>query len=385
MAFKKENGIVASFATALTLLLASGCAKKSLEEPAGPETKGRVVGVVPARKTGLKITLTLSGEFKPFQEVDVHAKVAGYIKKIDVDVGDKVTTGQTLAVLEVPELDAQVLEANAALAKARSAHEVAHLAYTRLRKASETRSGLIAPQELDDAQAKDSESEAQIAVAEAEQQRVSVLAFYSRITAPFTGVITKRYADTGALIQAGTSSSTTTLPVVRLAEYDKLRLVLPVPESVAAQIRVGTNVRVRVGALHRTFDGKVARFADNLDRQTRSMETEIDVPNQDGSLIPGMYAEALLELAQNSAALTIPIQAVSRNGAEVTVLLVGAGDKLEERKVTLGLVGTKRVEVLTGLQAGDRIVIGSRSQSRPGEVVRPQPIEEAGDEAEGEL
>jgi len=337
----------------------------------------RPAAVAVAKRAPLANTLSLSGEFKPFQEVDLHAKVAGYIRHISVDVGDRVQVGQVVAVLEVPELEAEVQGAAASLERAKSAHAAAHFAYLRLKQASEARPGLIAPQELDDAFARDKELEAQVEVSEANQKQQTALSDYTRITAPFTGVITQRYADTGALIQAGTSSNTQAMPVVRLAEDDRLRLVLPVPESAVPQIHLGTAVRVRVQALDRTFEGRVARFSSDLDRQTRTMETEIDVANPDGRLVAGMYAETVLYLGRKESALTIPVEAVSRKGSESTVLVVGSNDRLEERRIELGMEGTTRVEALTGLREGDRVVIGNRSEFRVGEQVQPRVIETA--------
>jgi RND family efflux transporter MFP subunit len=373
-------GVVAAIA-----LFASVFAKARAPRPEAAGAAAPIAPVAVARKTPIRTTLTLSGEFKPFQEVDLHAKVAGYIRTISVDVGDRVHSGQVLAELEVPELVAQLQEAGASLDRARSTHEASHQAYVRLKQASDQRPGLIAAQELDDAYARDRASEAQVTETEAAQRRASALSDYSKIVAPFAGVVTKRYADTGALIQAGTSSSTQALPVVRLAEDARLRLVLPVPESAVRRIHVGTAVDVRVPALDRTFEGRVARFADALDRATRTMETEIDVSNTDATLVPGMYAETELELLKKDGSLTIPIQAVSRNGKEATVLLVGPGNRIEERPVQIGVEGARRLEVVSGLAEGDRVVIGSRSQFRPGESVEPRPIEEPKDGGEGSL
>jgi RND family efflux transporter MFP subunit len=344
--------------------------------------------------------LTIAGEFKPFQDVDVHAKVAGYIRTIYVDVGDHVKEGQTLAVLEVPELAAQLAGADAAvraaqqqinraqsdLQRAQSTHSAAHSAYARLKQAADSRAGLVAQQEVDDAQAKDLGAEAQVQSAEAElsgakqqlevaqanQRQYTALSEYTRITAPFAGVITNRYADTGALIQAGTASSTQAMPVVKLAQTSKLRLVLPIPESVASQIHLGDPVKVRVQALDQEIEGKVSRFADSLDRQTRTMETEIDFDNRDGRLIPGMYTETRLSLREKKNALTIPLEAVSRNGDDATVLAVNAQNVIEERHVKLGIEDSAQVEVLSGLTDQDRVIIGNRSQFRSGQKIQPK-------------
>ena len=347
-------------------------------------------------------TLKISGEFKPFQDVDVHAKVAGYIKAIYVDVGTHVKQGQTLAVLEVPELAAQLAGADAAvrraneeigraqgdLERAKSSHAASHLAFKRLSDAAKTREGLVAQQELDDAQAKDLEAEAQVAsaksalsaaqqeleVAQANKRQVAALSGYTQIAAPFTGVITNRYADTGALVAAGTSSSTQAAPVVRLAQISTLRLVLPVPESVAAQIHLKDPVKVHVQALNQDIQGRVSRFADSLDLQTRTMETEIDCENRDGRLIPGMYTESEISLNQEPNALTLPLEAVVRNGNDATVLAVNSQNVLDERHIKLGLEDNARVEVLSGLSEGDRVVIGNRSQFHSGQKVQPKNV-----------
>jgi RND family efflux transporter MFP subunit len=361
-----------------------------------------VVAVARAERRTIANTLTISGEFKPFQDVDVHAKVAGYIKVIYVDVGDHVKQGQTLAILEVPELAAQLAGADAAarrakeeigraqgdLERAKSAHAATHSAFSRLSDAAKTRQGLVAQQELDDAQAKDLESEAQVSsakaafsaaqqeleVAQANQKQMAALSDYTHITAPFAGVVTNRYADTGALVAAGTSSSTQAMPVVRLAQVSVLRLVLPIPESIAAQIHLRDPVKVHVQALNQDIEGKVSRFADSLDLQTRTMQTEIDCENSDSRLIPGMYTETELSLREKENALTIPLEAVVRNGNDATVLAVNSQNILEERHVKLGLEDNARIEVLSGLSEGDAVVIGNRSQFRSGQKVRPKQV-----------
>jgi RND family efflux transporter MFP subunit len=347
---------------------------------------------------------TLSGDFVPFQEVDVHAKVSGYIRKLYVDVGDRVKTGQLIAVLEVPELNAQLQGAEAAarrsedsvrraksdLSRAQSLYVATHLDYTRLKQASDARPGLIAQQELDDAEAKDKEAEGQVSadqaafseaqnqlgVAIADQKQFSAMADYTHILAPFDGVITRRNVDTGALVQAGTGSNAQGLPVVSVAQTDLFRLTLPVPESAVPSIHLGTTVTVHVQTLNRDFEGKVARFSDAVDEQTRTMHTEVDVRNKDGSLVQGMYAEVVLNLTNNQTSLVVPLQAVTRNGSKATVLIVNAQDRIESREVQTGIEGTNSVQVLSGLNADDRVVIGSPNEFQPGELVAPKIIAE---------
>jgi RND family efflux transporter MFP subunit len=404
------SGIIICAICLAILFRASG---KKAKADQREESSLRPVAVSIIKRGPLVNTLTLSGAFRPYQEVDVHAKVAGYIRKIYVDVGDHVKAGQVLAILEVPELNAQVMGAKADMHRSRDAirraqseieraeseHSAYHAAYTRLKQASEARPGLIAEQELDDSFAKDKESEAQAssarsalaesqsqhASAEANLNRLAALEAYSHITAPFSGVVTKRYADTGALIQAGTSSDTQSMPVVQLAEWSRLRLVVPVPESAVPQLHLGSTVQVHVSALNRDFEGRVARFADALNDETRTMHTEIDVENTNGTLVEGMYAEARLVLTQNKNALTVPVQAVERNGSGASVLIVDSQGQIQERQVKLGTEGSDRVEVLSGLAENDRVIIGSRSEFRAGDKVQPKVVADGMAESEAKL
>jgi RND family efflux transporter MFP subunit len=392
----------------LVILRFSG---KNAKAGASPSSSLQLVGVALVKRTAIANSLSLSGAFRPYQQVDVHAKVAGYIRQIYVDVGDHVKAGQILAILEVPELNAQVAGARAdirrdqdairrsesEIQRAQSTYTAYHSAYTRLKQASESRPGLIAEQELDDSLAKDKEGEAktesaratlaesqsQLAVAHAALDRLSALEAYSRITAPFAGVVSKRYADTGALIQAGTASETQSMPVVQLEEWSRLRLVVPVPESAVPALQLGSMVKVHVSAMNRDFDGKVARFADSLDEETRTMHTEIDVENADGTLKDGMYAEAKITLKQQNDALTVPVQALDRNSSGASVLIVDAEGHVELRQVKLGVEGSNRVEVVSGLAENDRVIIGNRSELHPGEKVSPKLVNENNLEAEG--
>jgi RND family efflux transporter MFP subunit len=361
-----------------------------------------VARVAPA---DLAKTELLTAEFRPYQEIEVHAKVAGYLKQIFVDVGDRVKVGQTLAILEVPEMaddvvhaaaamrrsEAEVQHAREEMAHAEAVHDAAHLAYQRLAEVSKTRPNLVAQQEIDDARAKDLASEAGVSAAKAslaaaqqaldvsksDVQRTNTMVAYSKITAPFTGVISKRYADTGAMIQAGTSSQSQAMPLVRLSQIDLLRLILPVPEQIVARIHIGQPVEVRVPSLDRTFPGKVARFSDTVSTATRTMETEVDVPNPNLQLVPGMYAEALLTLDRRENTLAIPLQAVSIQGDKATVFVVNRENKVEERPVRLGIQTANRAEVIAGLNDGDFVVVGNRSQIQAGLKVNPKQVEVA--------
>jgi RND family efflux transporter MFP subunit len=198
---------------------------------------------------------------------------------------------------------------------------------------------------------------------------------YARITAPFDGVITNRYADTGAMIQAGTSSQTQAMPVVQLSQNDLLRLDIPVPESVVAQVHLGEPVQVRVPSLGRTIDGKVTRFADKVDMDTRTMLAEIDVPNPKLQLVPGMYAEATTVLEKKTGVLSVPVQAIDRHANGASVLVATPQGVLEQRDVQLGLETPNAVEITSGIKNGEMVVVSSRGLLRPGEKVKVKRVE----------
>jgi RND family efflux transporter MFP subunit len=283
---------------------------------------------------------------------------------------------------------AELARAKDELQRAESSHTIAHLSYTRLSEVAKQRTGLIAQQEIDDAQGKDLTAEAQISAAKssvaaaeqqvqvssAEVQKVKTMFEYTRVTAPFAGVITKRYADTGAMIQAGISSSTQAMPVVKLSQNSLLRLIFPVPESAVPTVHVGQQVNVRVSTLNRSFPGRVARFADKVSSSTRTMDTEVDVSNPDLVLIPGMYADASLTLDRRNAVLTIPIFAadLGSDGTSGGVLVVTSQNRVESRKLQLGVQTETKVEVRSGLREGELVVTGNRANLKSGQEVRPK-------------
>jgi RND family efflux transporter MFP subunit len=395
-------------AIGMGLMAAGACSRPQAESRTASDVPA--VAVAQVMRGSVAQRLTVAAEFRPYQEIDVHAKVAGYVKAINVDVGDRVHAGQLLAVLEVPELqdelrqDAasvgraaeEVNRAEADLERAKSAHEVAHLSATRLASASKAQPKLIAQQDLDEAAGHDRVAEAQVAtakaavaaargqldVAKAAHAKAETLVAYARIAAPFAGVITHRYADTGAMIQAGTSSQTQTMPLVRLSENAMLRLVIPAPESAIARIRVGTPVDVSVQSLDRTIPGRVARIADRLDVDTRTMRVEVDVPNRDLALVPGMYANASVVLDEAKDVIVAPVQAIDRTDTHARVLVVTPDHRVEPREVTLGLEAADRVQVVAGLKTGELIIVGNRAQLRAGSIVAPKPMAATGDGTE---
>lgn len=377
--------------------LSIGCHQShtSGEENLPPAAVARV------ERAPLSNHLEIAGEFLPYQEVEIHAKVAGYIRKIYVDIGDRVHAGQLLAELEVPEMTAQVegaqagvqrsqeeiLRARSAVTRAEADHAALHAAAQRLQQASDARPGLIAQQELEDAQAKDNSSGAEVEAAkselsameqalggaQAEHRHYASLADYSHITAPFDGIVTWRYADTGALLQAGTSNAGS-MPVVKLAQVNVLRLRLPVPESLAGYVHIGDEAKIHVQANGQEITGKVIRTTGELDLATRSMQVEIDLPNSDGKLTPGMYADVTLDIQRSANGLTVPVNAVDRSQSAPFALVVNEQGRIEKKTIRLGMETPNRVEVVDGLKEGERVVVANLSSFSPGEAVDAREI-----------
>ena len=386
----------------LAAILALGAGSCSSGRDAQVEASSQqlvAVGVTNVIKKTMSRQITLSSELVPFQEIDVYAKESGYVQTLSVDYGTHVKAGQVMATLEIPELQAQLQEDQAEIKNAvnqvsRADHELKrydaqynalHLEYTRLNQVFETQPGIVAQQEVDDAQGKDlaassqvdagkaglEAAQSQLAAAKAKLVHDQALFDYSKITAPFPGVVTERYANLGTLVQAGTSSSTQAIPIVRLSQDDLFRLVIPVPESYVRFIHIGDQVGVRVPSLNRTFPGKVARFSVDVREDTRTMHTEVDVSNSDRVLMPGLYAEAELGLDQKENVLAVPLQAVSHEGNRTSVLVVNREGKLEGREVQVGLQTTSDAEIISGLNEGEEVVVSDRSGLKAGQQVRP--------------
>ncbi len=387
---------------ALAAILTASCSRNGHAEMNEPPT-ATPVGVTRAVRMPIQRELTLSSELVPFQEIDVYAKESGYVHELKVDYGTHVKEGQLMAVLEIPELEAQLQQDQAAinnmseqvshagkeLNRVEAQHQVAHLQYDRLKTVSDTKPGLVAQQEVDDWQGKDLALEAQVEAAKAGLQSAQselaqaqarlkhdqVLYDYARITAPFAGVVTERYANMGTLMQAGTSSSTQALPLVKLSQDDLFRLVIPVPESDVPYIHIGDPVNVRIPALNKSFPGKVTRFSVDVKSDTRTMHTEVDVPNPNRVLVEGMYAETILHLEHKNAALAVPLQAVDHAGEGTTVMIVNPSNKIEVRNVTLGVQNAGYAEVLAGLTDGEQVVVSDRGSLKAGELVQPKTVD----------
>ncbi len=396
------KGVLLVAAVAGLLAGCSGTQKVDASNAPAAETAVSVA-VANVERRPISRTLTISSELVPYQEIDLYAKESGYLKQLLVDYGTRVKKGQLVAVLEIPELEMQLQQDAAAIKNQQGLIEqyqhqaervgaqvnMYELQFKRLKSVADAKPGMVAQQEVDDADdkylaaqaqleaAKSSVASAQseLAAAQAREQRDRVLYDYSKIYAPFTGVITQRYANEGTLVQAGTSSSTNVLPIAKLSQDDLFRLVIPVPESYVKYIHVGDPVAVHVSSLDRNFPGTVKRFSTDVNQSTRTMHTEVDVPNQNGVLMPGLYADATITLEKKNNALCVPLQAVNQGGNADTVDVVTPQNRIEVRPVQLGLESANWAEVVSGLSGGEKVVVSDRASLKAGNPVTPRPAE----------
>ena len=355
----------------------------------GPRTNPRIA-VTLSRRADLADQLKLSAEFLPFQEINVYARVAGYVRQIRVDVGDRVHAGNVIAVLEIPEIDNDLQRAAAAteravqeVVRAKAAYDEAHLNFERLSEVLKQQPNLIAQQEIDQARARDDTLRASWIAAQsaerearANQAKYTTMVAYSRITAPFAGVVTKRYADTGSLMGAGTGAGSQAL--IRLSQVDPLRLILPVPESAVSKVRVGTPVQISIQSSKQVLSAVVTRTSGRIATETRTMHVEVDVPNPGLTMAPGMYATATLELENRKQAVSIPVEALQeKNDAAANIFVLGKEHKIEERRIKTGMETPTRIEVISGLNEDEMVVLGGRGRYQPGQFAEPKLVTES--------
>ena len=352
--------------SALPLLGMLGC-EAGRADPTPRVAPAAVAVVRPKRGTVVR-SITLPGDLVGFYEAALHAKVSGYLKSIAVDKGDTVTQGQVLAEIEVPELQQKLKRARANL-------EIRRLTQERLEHVWNTDKRLVAREDVDIAESKFQQ-------AQAEMEELEALMNYTHIVAPFDGVITGRFVDPGALIQASGSQPKSAsqssapmkgenMPVVSVADISKLRVYVYVPENEASAIREGIPATLTLKEFPgRQFTGTVARFTRALDLSTRTMLTEVDLNNPQHELYPGMYADVRLDLARHPDALQLPTTAIAAAESDTFVYVV-RDNHLVKTPVKLGIGTEGWVEITTGLGGTEQIVKNLSPALSDGEVVQP--------------
>jgi len=336
----------------------SGCKPSSAEPEKAPPA---AVQAVQPKRGPITRSITLPGEIKAYQQATLYAKVAGYLKTITVDKGDQVKEGDLLADIEVPELIAEETRGKAEV-------EVADLDYQRLSESRKKAPDLVTPQSVDDAKGK-------LDVAKATLERTETLLGFAKITAPFSGIVTKRMVDPGAFIPAATSGSTAqNAAIVTLADFNTVRVQVAVPELESSLVATGQPVKVSVEGLSgRSFDGKITRFSYALDEASRTMLAEIELPNPKLELRPGMYASVKIGIERKDDALLVPVEAlvVEKTGASVFALADG---KAKKTRVQTGFNDGTDVEIISGVKTGQRVILAGKRSLSDGQ---PVTVEEA--------
>ena len=321
------------------------------ENQAGPHVLVSQVSQAPATRD-LKLPATIRG----FDETDIYAKVPGYLKTLKVDKGDRIHKGQLLAILTSPELDQQV-------ANARANYNLAVI--TDKRNQALLRAQVIAQQTADETHASMLQAKATLAQDVANQQ-------YETITAPFDGIVTARYIDPGHLVPANTSPGTPgSGAIISIARYKPLRVFTYVPQNIAPFIRNGDAATITAaGYPGRKFTGTITRHPDALSPDTRTMLVEVDLPNEDEALYPGMYATAEFTVAMGTGAPMVPDDALVFRDGKVYVPVV-RNNQLHLAEVTLGYDNGQTVEVLSGINSSDKVAVNVGQAARDGENVQP--------------
>jgi RND family efflux transporter MFP subunit len=344
------------------------------------------VEVVRAQNAPPIQTLVLPGETRGWYSSLIYARVTGYVAKWQVDIGDRVTKDQVMAVIDTPDLDAQLDAARAQLeaseAEAKVKESDADFAKTTWVRWQTSAKGLVSEQEREDKKAHYQSSVAQLNVARARinldranVDRLTFLTRFKQVSAPYDGVITERRIDIGDLVTAG---STNTAPMFGIAQSERIRVFADVPQSARIDLGVGQLAKVTAAELpNRVFEGAVTRTSQAADPRARTMRVEIDLDNADGALVPGIYLQVAFTLQPRSA-VQVPASAMIFRGSGPEVAVITDGDAVKFQGVSIARDNGKFVEIASGLSEGDRVAVNISNQITDGEKVS---VREMADEA----
>jgi len=334
-----SSSIVPTLLATLILCVVAATESHSADGPKAIEVK-----VVRPTRGEIIRYVKLPGSIRANQQATLYAKVAGYLKTLTVDKGDRVQAGQSLGEIEVPELQAE-------LAKYKAEVKVAESDYDRSSTAQKKAPDLVTPQSVDDARGR-------LDVARANQERTETLLGYARIVAPFSGIVTARFVDPGAFIPSATSASAAqTAAIVTIADFNTVRAQVALPEVEASLAKVGQPIKFTVeGLAGKTFEAKISRFSYALDEATKTMLVEADLPNPELELRPSMYAVVRVGLDKHSDALLIPVDALVMERANAFAFVVEGG-KAKRKPIQIGFNDGSKVEVVGGLAANEPVIL----------------------------
>ncbi len=326
------------------------------------------VTVVSSQKPNEAANLVLPGSTQAIQETALYARTNGYVRKWNVDIGAKVEAGQLLAEIETPEVDQELNQARANVAQAIANADLARATLTRWQQLVDQK--VVSPQEFDEKRSAADARAADLRVAQANVKRLEELQGFEKIVAPFTGIVTARNIDNGNLVSAGSGQ---TAPLFRLAQTDTLRIYVTVPQTQSRSIAPGQSATVSVREIpDKTFSAKVVRTAGAIDPASRTLLTELQLPNEDDQLFPGMYAEVKFALPQDGHTLLVPGNSVMIRSDGPKVLVVDAKQTIRARAVKLGRDLGDKVEIASGLDPAESLVANPTDALRDGAEVKVQ-------------
>ena len=330
------------------------------------------VDVVTVQNASSSLSLTLPGETAAWYESVIYARVDGYVGNWSANIGDHVQKGQVLATIETPDLDSQLIAAQAKLKAAEAVVEFTKSTYERWKDSPK---GVVSQQEREAKKADYDSAVAQMGLDQADVDRYTTLTAFKQVTAPFDGTITERRIDIGNLVTAGSTANTTSL--YRMVQDDPIRVFVDVPQSAAQNIKNDIAARITASNVpDRIFEGKVARTADAISEQTRTLRVEIDIPNSDHALVSGMYVDVAFEVP-SVGLLQVPAAALVFHSGGPQIAVIGKDNKVDFHKVTIARDNGGTVEIGSGITAGDKVALNVGNQIAQGETV------EAHDEANG--
>ena len=327
------------------------------------------VSVISSQRPDRDANLVLPGSTQAIEETAIYARTNGYVRKWNVDIGAKVEAGQLLAEIETPEVDQELNQARANVAQAIANSDLARATLTRWQQLVAQK--VVSSQEFDEKKSAADARSADLKVAQANVKRLEELQGFEKIVAPFTGIVTARNIDKGNLVTSGSAGQTT--PLFRLAQTDTLRIYVTVPQTQSRSIAPGQSATVSVREIpDKTFNAKVVRTSGALDPASRTLLTELQLPNSDGQLFPGMYAEVKFALPQDGRTLLIPGNAVMVRSDGPKVLVVDAKQTIHARPVKLGRDLGDKVEIASGLNPAESLVANPTDALRDGTEVKVQ-------------
>lgn len=325
------------------------------------------VAVVTPTKAPAQQMLVLPGNVEAFQEANIYARTSGYLHRWYSDIGTRVKRGDLLADIDAPELDAELAQARSDAATASANYDIARVTATRWQEM--LKDDAVSRQSSEENVSTMKAKQAMLAAAQANVGRLAQLQSFEKVTAPFDGVITVRNVDTGALIDAGNGGTPAAL--FRLAETDRLRVFVDVPQDQAADVVAGAEANLVLPQYPgRSFTGTVARTSGAIDAGSRTLRVEVDMDNPDGAVLPGAYAQVSLPLSAAQPGLSLPANALLFRPAGVQVAVVDAKGAVQLRTVTLGRDFGARVEIRSGLQGNERVIVNPGDAVSAGQVVR---------------